>query len=263
MTCKTSEGYIIKILTELLQSNLESSAMFEFDAKGIVIQQMDKNQSVIIFDIFMESKNFSVYRYNTDKPKLFVGVNLTHLNKMLKQIKKNDSLQFCLNSDNETDLIISIIPKEAMRHTVSSIKNQSLQKYAIDFPTGYGKSIIVSSREFQKMCKGLTHISDITSVTMTKNTIRFSNNAENVMARYVEFGETADFETSDDEDGNSPIFSEEFNTSRIVKISKISGLSNNLHFSACKGNPLLITSKIGSLGEISIYLNYNTQERKK
>ncbi len=256
MTCKTSEGHTIKILTELLQSNFKTAG-FEFTAAGMHCRMMDENKSVL-FDVVLDKANFTIYKYKTDSPILHVGVNLIHLAKMLRPIKKKDSLQFCVNSENPTDLIISIVPKEATRHTASSIKNQSIQSIDIDLFDGYNKSIIVPSSEFQKMCKGLGHISKVTTIKIEKLSIRFDTKVDGVMTRYTEFAETDNFDSDDETDEDAEdegTYSEDFSTEQIVKISKIAGLSNNIHFSGKEGLPLQIKSRIGSLGELTIFLN--------
>jgi len=253
MTCKTSEGHTIKILSELLQNNIKN-ACFEFSPEGVHLRMMDPNKSVL-FDVVMEKANFTIYKYKTEAPVLYVGVNLIHLAKMLRPIKRKDSLQLCVNSDNPTDLIISIVPKEATRHTASSIKNQTIQNIDIELPDGYGKSIIIPSSEFQKMCKGLGHISKVTTIKIENLTIRFDTKVDGVMTRYTEFGETDNFDDSDEEKESVETYCEDFLTEQIVRISKISGLSSNIHFAGKEGLPLQIKSRIGTLGELTVFLN--------
>lgn len=247
---KTTEGYAIKVLAELLQNNLKT-ACFEVDEKGIKLRMMDHHRTILI-DIDLESDNFSIYKFNSSE-KLFLGINLCHFHKMLKTIKKRDSIQFFIVEDSPNDLGIKVIPKENNRITTSYIKIQNIQNLEIDLPVGYGKPIIVPSGEFQKMCKGLTHISNTTHITSKGSLIRFSSDAGGVMKRYTEFGETEDMDEELKIDNNYD-YEEEFNTEQLSKITKISGFSNILQIFPKSTKPLLLRTNIGNLGKISIFL---------
>jgi proliferating cell nuclear antigen PCNA len=246
---KISEGYAIKVLADLLQNNLKTGC-FEVDEKGIKLRMMDHHRTILI-DIHLDCDNFSIYKFNSSE-KLFLGINLSHFHKMLKSLKKRDSIQFFILEDSPTDLGIKVIPKENNRVTTSYIKIQNIQNLEIDLPTGYGKPIIIPSGEFQKMCKGLTHISNVTHITSKGSIIRFSSDAGGVMKRYTEFGETEDMDEELKFDNYD--FQEEFNTEQLLKITKISGFSNILQIFPKNTKPLLFRTTIGNIGKISIFL---------
>lgn len=256
---KTREGFAIKILAELLQNNIKT-ACFEVDEKGIKLRMMDHHKTILI-DLQLDADCFSVYKYKLEE-KLFLGINLTHFHKMLKSIKKRDSLQFFIDDSCRSDLGIKVIPKENNRVTTSVIKIQNIQNLDIDLPDNYGKPVIVPSGEFQKMCKGLSHISNITHITAKGFLIRFSSDAGGVMKRYTEFGETEDSDSdTEDETNDEPEYSEEFDTEQLTRITKLAGLSSTMQIYPKSENPLLFRCPIGSLGKISIYLkSKNLQE---
>ena len=180
---------------------------------------------------------------------------------MLKSIKKRDSIQIFIDDESPTDLGIKVIPKENNRVTTSFIKIQNIQNIDINLPENYSKPVIVPSGEFQKMCKGLTHISNVTHITSKGFLIRFSSDAGGVMKRFTEFGETEDSDNEDDSKDDSPEYSEDFDTEQLTRITKLAGLSTNIQIYPKMENPLLIRSLIGNLGKISIYLkSKNLQE---
>lgn len=256
---KTREGYALKVLAELLQNNIKT-ACFEVDSKGIKLRMMDHHRTILI-DLELDADSFSVYKYKGEET-LFIGVNLTHFHKMLKSIKKRDSIQLFIEDSNPTDLGIKVIPKENNRVTTSYIKIQNIQNLDIDIPEGYGKPVIVPSGEFQKMCKGLTHISNTTNITSRGFLIRFSSDAGGVMKRSTEFGETEDSESEDEEKGeDDPEYSESFDTEQLTRITKLAGLGTTMQIYPKNENPLMFRSTVGSLGKISIYLkSKNMQE---
>jgi proliferating cell nuclear antigen PCNA len=257
---KTREGYSLKLLAELLQNNIKT-ACFEIDEKGIRLCMMDHHRTILI-DIDLQSDNFSVYKFIYPE-KMYIGINLIHFHKMLKTIKKRDSVEFFIVDNCMSDLGIKIIPKENNRITTSFIKIQNIQNIQIDLPSGYGKPVIVPSGEFQKMCKGLTHISNSTHITSKGFLIRFSSDAGGVMKRFTEFGETEE-ETEEIESKNQQQieeYAEDFDSEQLLRITKIAGLNSTMQIYPKSNTPLLFRTLVGSLGKISIYLkSKNLQE---
>jgi proliferating cell nuclear antigen len=255
---KTGEAYQIKVLAELLTNNLKTGC-FELTDDGISLRQMDAHRRTLI-DLDLPSENFSVYRFKS-REKMFLGLNLNHFHKMLKAIKKKDSLEIYIDEKSPTDLALQATPKENTRVTTSYIKIQNIQNLDIDVPVGYGKPVIVTSSEFQKMCKDMLSIGTTIKVVASDFNICFKCDAGGgILKRNVEFGETAN---SDDDESRRECageqYCQEFATEQLVRITKIAGLSATMQIYPAKGLPLLFRSRIGSLGTISIYIKSKEQ----
>jgi proliferating cell nuclear antigen len=259
---KTKEGYILKIVSDLLQNNIKT-ACIKIDKNGIYLTQMD-NYRTILINLKLSSENFCIYKFKSEQ-KLILGLNLLHLYRMLKNIKKKDSVELFIDSDNTSELGIKVIPKENNRVTTSFIKIQDIQLIEIDIPDGYSNSIMVSSSEFQKMAKDICSISDKVTVTPKKFQIRFKCDDNVVLKRYIDFGECEKSDDDDDkEDGENDVnsssseyknlYNQNFKTETLYKICKISGLSDNLQIFTKKDLPILFKSYIGNLGKIFIYI---------
>jgi proliferating cell nuclear antigen len=250
--CKTTEGFLIKILAELLQNNIKT-ACFVISKDGISLRMMDHHKKILI-DTNLYAENFSVYKFKLNAPRS-IGLNLNHFYKMLKNIKKKDSIQLFINDDFPTDLGIKVIPKENNRTTTSTIKILNLQNLDIDIPgvlNGYGKCVIVSSSEYQKTIKDMNNIGNIINIVSKNFHIKFQCDAGGVLKRQVDFGEIEDSDNENTEDEKE--YNQEFYTEQLVRISKISGLSTNIQIFATEGYPLLIRSSVGNIGKISIYI---------
>lgn len=247
---KTREGYVLKILAELLQSNIKINN-FIISNTGINLRTMDSRQTILI-DLELQADNFVVYQYKPVE-KMYIGINPAHFHKMLKTIKKRDSIEFFINDDNITDLGIKVIPKENNRITTSFIKIQNSQNLDIGLPEGYGKPVIVPSGEFQKMTKGLSHISNETHISSKGFLIRFSSESDGVLKRCTEFGEIEDSDQESDDNKDSD-YEDKFETEQLTRITKLAGLSSTMQIYSKTSNPLLFKSSIGTLGKISIYL---------
>lgn len=241
---KTGEAYYIKILAELLSNNLKTGC-FELNSEGIFLRQMD-NQRKTLIDLELLSDSFSIFKYKGED-KQYIGLNLNHFHKMLKSIKKKDSLLLSILSSSPTDLSIETIPKENTRKTTSYIKIQNTQNLDIDVPEGYGKPVIVPSSDFQKMTKDL-NIGNVVKVESRGFFIRFTSDADDVLKRKVEFGEHEE----DEDETTYPLYSQTFATDQLSRIAKIAGLSNTLQI--YPGHPLLFRTSVGSLGKLSIYI---------
>ena len=246
---KTNSAYTIKVLAELLQNNIKT-ACFEIDTTGIKLCMMDHHRTILI-KVSLESENFTLYKFKL-KEKLYLGINLNHFHKMLKSIKKKDSLCLFINNENPTDLGIKVIPKENNRITTSFIKIQAIQTINIDIPEGYEKPIIVPSSEYQKMCKDMSHIGNNINIISKKFHIKFVCNAGGVMKRNVEFGESGDSDDEEKDEYNE--YDQIFETDQLSRITKIAGLSTNMQIYTKNNLPLLFKTSIGSLGKISIYI---------
>ena len=246
--CKSNEAYCIKILAELLSNNIKTGC-FVLDDTGIYLRMMDHHRSILI-DLSLNANNFQVYKFNSKK--IYLGINLNHFHKMLKSIKKKDSIELFIDENAPNDLGIKVIPKENNRVTTSYIKIQNVQNLDINIPTGYSKPIIVSSSEYQKLVKEMSSIGNTLKVPSKNYSIEFSCNAGGILKRTVQFGEI-----DEDEDKDATEYEQEFVTDQLCRITKLSGLSTNMQI--FPGKPLLFTSSVGSLGKISIYIKSKEQ----
>jgi len=248
---KTNNAFAIKILAELLQNNIKT-AHFEVDGSGIRLCMMDSHRTILIH-VVLESQNFTVYKFRP-RDKMYLGINLNHFHKMLKSIKKKDSMQLFINDDAPTDLGIKVIPRENNRITTSFVKIQEIQTLDISIPEGYDKPIIVPSAEYQKMCKDMSHIAKTVQIIARNFHIKFICNAGGIMKRHVEFGEMGDSDDEDEDEEDNVEYKQNFETDQLSRITKIAGLSTNMQIYPKEGLPLHFRSCVRDLGTISIYI---------
>jgi proliferating cell nuclear antigen PCNA len=247
--CKTSEGYIVKTLAELLQNNIKNGC-FLLSRKGIILRMTDSNKKILI-DIDMQADNFTQYKYKSNNT-MSIGLNFSHFYKMVKNIKKKDSVVLFIEEDKQNELGIRVIPKEKNRVTTSFVKIQNLQSLDIELPDGYSNSIIIPSNEYIKMIKDLNNIGgNSINISSNNNVIKFSCNSNGVYSRDIMFGENED----DDEKEN---ISQDFETEQLSRISKVAGLSTQIQIYQSPNLPILFKSNVGNLGKIFVYLKDKT-----
>ena len=97
---KTNEGHTIKILTELLL-HIVKTACFTITPEGLNLAMMDTQQKILV-KVELSQKNFSIYKFRGEQKSIQVGLNVAHLHKMLRTIKKKDSIKFKRFNKNDS-----------------------------------------------------------------------------------------------------------------------------------------------------------------
>jgi proliferating cell nuclear antigen PCNA len=255
--CKTTDAYIFKTLTELLH-NIIKTACFEITPKGISMRMMDSNRRTLV-DLQLGAENFNLYYFaeSIEGQVLNIGLNMNYFYKMLKSIKKRDQLILFIEEKQSLDLGIQIVPKDFSRLTISYVKIQNIQNLEIALPDKYEHSILVSSNEFSKMCKDMFNMSNTICIAAKKYTIGFLCNVGSVYSRQVILGDTEAQRMNSEVSEND--FSEDYDTEQLSRILKVAGLAQNLNIHCVKNMPLLLTSKVGIMGDIKIFVKSRRQ----
>jgi proliferating cell nuclear antigen len=221
------------------------------DKTGIYFTMSDTHQRICI-DFSLLGENFINYEVNSSK-KIFIGVNLIHLYKMLKPIKKKDSIEFIKESEESEILDIRQISSGTGKVTTSSLKIQNIQNLEIELPSDYTNYVPIPSSEYQKMCKDMENISQTVQIRATEKSITFKADMTHVYARSIVFGDDAE---------SKEIYSQTFDTEQLNNLKRISGLgitSGNIHIFCMNNRPILMRTNIGTLGKINIYVKSKEQ----
>jgi hypothetical protein len=99
-------------------------------------------------------------------------------------------------------------------------------------------------------------MSNTINISAKKYTIGFLCNVGSVYSRQVYLGDTEAQKMIQD---NTDEFSEDFDTEQLSRILKIAGLHVNINIHCQKDMPLLMTSKIGIIGDIQIFIKSKKQ----
>jgi proliferating cell nuclear antigen PCNA len=240
---KTHEGYIIKILFELLQHTIKTACL-EIKPHGMSLRMMDASRSVLV-DLVLDACNFNIYEKSNEET-LFIGINLYHFYKMLKVIKKKDALAIFIDVEDPSHLSMQVYPKDNNRVTTSRFYIHTNQNLDIPLPTGYDKPVLIPSNEYQRAIKDMATISEMVDVSIQTNALTMECTADQIYSRQVTFGEL---------DDESPIrYKERFHMEPFVRVLKIAGLSKTLQVYGGHELPLQVRSLVGSLGVLSVYI---------
>jgi hypothetical protein len=252
---KTQEGYVIKVLSELLHNNIKVGC-FEITKAGIFFRMTDTHSRLCI-DIALHSENFEIFQVTlpTSETKILLGINLAHLRKMLRPVKKKETIEFIKTSEESDDLCIRISSKEMNGETTTSnIKIQEMQIIDLKLPSGYEEYISIPTSKYQKMCKDMETISQKIKIESNIGMIRFTSIMEGVYSRSIEFG---------NHNSDPFIYSQHFDSDQLNNLGRISGLgattSSNIHVFTKQSLPILLRTNIGTIGKIGIYVKSKEQ----
>ncbi len=246
---KTKEAHVIKALSELLNNANIKFAPFRIDQDGIHLSEADINTHVLVnFSLFKE--NFPGYRCT--KPLNF-HVNSGHFYKMLKTIKKKDTITLYVKDDDACKLGISVETPDENNKTVTYVRLKYIQPTVFSELAGYPNPTITSKQEFQKM-KILHNISKTMTVTCPyPGLIKFyCDGGGEMFEREVRLGLEAQEDDLIEEEQEE--YRQTFNTTHITGLTKCANQSGNVQIFVHKDLPLKIKMKAGTLGDLIVYI---------
>ena len=246
---KTKEAFVIKILSELLSNASIKFAPIRIDNEGIHLCQSDANNHKLI-NFTLHKENF--FGFKTSKPLNFL-VNSSHFYKMLKSIKKKDTITLFIKDDDSSKLGICVETSDENNKTNTHIRITYNQPQVFTEPFGYNSPTIISNKEFQKM-KNLHNIAKQMQVTCPySGLIKFFCDGQEVYEREVILGN----ECQDDDVCKEDVveeYKQTFHTSHITGLTKCANQSGNVQIFVHKDLPLKIKMKAGNLGDLTVYI---------
>jgi proliferating cell nuclear antigen PCNA len=240
--CKTREGYVFKVLFELLK-NCVKSCNIKITKDGISITSIDTKKQLLLL-ITMNRHNFNSFR----AANVFnISVNLTSFYNMLKTIKKKDGI--CLYIDTQSPNKLHIIKDDVDQSERCANKIQIMKTQDIEYenPDDYKEPIIINAKKLQNTLKEIsTTKGRITEISSNGSSIRFFCDNGSIM--------TADKTHGDIEIKNDETYRETFDSALLVKLQKILGLTQNVKLYTEDSLPIKYELNIGSLGIIVIFI---------
>jgi len=258
---EAAKGYTIKGVFDTLSANLHREC-FTIAPHGILLCDADgndKSPSTIMFDIGLFRENFTRYIYNFKEPVFKISVNAKHLSRLVKNVKKKDSLILSISSDCLNKLKITIKPadpeKETSRREVNDVTIQTemdRQEHEAIPDSFYEWPMNITSMDFQKIKKMSTVGKLIDVQIQGDNYISFYCDGADVYSTTLSFGRYKEDDTN--------IYKALFDTAIFNKLIKLTGLCNQIQFYAPSNAqmPLMIKLQAGNLGVIKVFIKDKT-----
>ncbi len=201
--CNATKGYTIKVMVDVLSGALPRT-IIHLGKKGIMIRQMDTNKH-IMFDIKLPREKFREYKCRKE---MYVSLNLKHLQKMVRNVKKKDSMVIFVDKKKPGKLGLSIRPEGSTAQKSSrietvyiSIQNEdALEEMELpevyrsesgETKPVYGYPMVIGATDFQKIKKMSTVGKEIVVKMQRNNYISFYSDSS-VYSSELEFGSAID-----------------------------------------------------------------------
>jgi len=246
---QTVQSNVIKILCDVLKETLNDVNIC-FDENGMRVMAMDGSH-VALIHIKLYADRFEYYQCDH---KMFVGLNMSNLYKLIKTVTNLDSLTFFVNEDNRHEFCIRIENSDKNSSTTFNLKMLDIDEQEIRIPDVHMESVIsMPSNDFQRICRDMQNIAD--HVTITARSDKLQLNCT---------GDFASQETVIGEANHGLVFSSttdperkvsgKFSLKYINLFTKSTNLSNTLELFLKKDYPFMMKYDVANLGDLMFCL---------
>lgn len=249
--CEIIEAYSFKILIDLLTSNL-SFCHFKISKDGIfLIQSDDENSNKTgkkAFSISLFKEKFTIFEFNKNEHFSF-SVSSHPLARIIKTIKRKDTIELKINNDEKTIEIIIDHQNQTRKH-ISSINIQPTQYIEYDdLNIEYDHMVIDKTLEFGNSCKDLQNMSPIIEIECFRNSIKFkSKSPDEIYSQTIILGKNMNM-------NEKPIFSKKYNSEIILNLAKCRGLTTQFAVHSKIDYPICFEFNVGVIGILKIFIH--------
>ena len=283
---KTSQASAIKIVIDAINSLLtdanfdfypyyledsdkssntsDDNKKFNYDNKsnidqknigGIVVKEVNKTGKILVY-MRLDADKFDIYKYNYNKKKITLGIDIGNLLKCLKCMSHFDTMTWLVDEDDINKLIVILESTERKEKKTFKINLMDIEEETYEIaPIQFPYSISLPSQDFHKYCKDMAASTDKIEIKATSNKLIFSGKGEIGNIEF-EVGET---------NGGLSIISTSSNTNEIVQglfelkflliFTKCTNLCNQVILFLKNDYPIIVTYQIATLGEIKLVLS--------
>jgi proliferating cell nuclear antigen PCNA len=242
---KTRDGFVFKIFSEFFSSCMMRCA-FNIDKNGLSMLSTD-NKNHRLFSVMMPRLKFRNFTFT--KPFTF-DVNSNHLHKIMKTIRKKDSLTMYITEESPHELNISVSQGLENIESTSTIRIMYVHPANIDIIDYSEKSYVnCTGKDFQKI-KNLSNIGKKTNVILNKRDILFECDGSDVISKSIKIGE----DNEHNNDKNNEQVKVSIQTVYISSLSKIASISSNVLIYICENSPVKITFDIPTVGDFNVFV---------
>lgn len=258
---KIAKGYVMKVLVDVLSGPL-ARATFIVTNTGIIIREMD-SASTVLFDVSIPRGNLQEYRCRRD---INFSVNLKHTQKILKNVKKKDSVTFFIKENSGTEKLgVTILPegfKKSQRYETNFVvfKEEVMDKIVNVPDMVYHDPVVMESSDFQKIKRLISNSKTLNIKMIQDKFLRFKCDSQDILGHKLCYGNKDDVE-----EGEDITYAEEFRSLSISYLVKVPGFSSQMQFSAPTNPsfPLKVTVNMTqtacTIGTIVIYMKHVKQ----
>lgn len=240
---KTVQASAIKVLVEALKEIIHDVNLI-INSDKIRIMDMDGHKVALVY-LELDALSFEHYECKTNQN---LGINMSNLYKLLKNITNTDSITFTLYTNNPNELAIKVENADKRTIVESKLKLLDINAGSFKIPNITFSSVItMPSGDFQKYCRDLLHISQTIQIKSINDTLEFLAEGDFASQKIV-IGETQNglvFSKKEDEEV-SGIFSLKY----LNLFTKSTNLCNTVELYLKKDYPFILVYHVANLGTL-------------
>jgi proliferating cell nuclear antigen len=219
-----------------------TEANIEVDQNGMSVMAMDGTHTILVH-MRLYADRFDEFHCAR---KCILGVNMMNFNKMVKQIKNEESLVLFMERSNTSRLGIRIMNGEKQMVTTKYLNLMELDIKPMEVPPVHFPSVItMPSTDFQNIIKDLSQLGDKVEI----------KSAENELIFRLEGGEFGSQETVCVLPVNqTDIIQGYFLLKPLSLFTKCTGMSSSIMIYLKNNYPIVIEYSVSGLGEIKLAL---------
>ncbi|KAL7714329.1 Proliferating cell nuclear antigen [Entamoeba marina] len=244
---KFQEAQLFKKIIDSLKTTLEK-ANLDCSEVGIAVQCMD-NSHVTLVSLLIQKAAFEEYTCSTD---FTLGVNITHLGKILKALD-NDSV-LTLDVDSKSSGVLNVTAESRGRTLKFGLNLVDIDTESVEIPDiEYDAIVTLQSNEFLKITRDFSQLGDESlTIDVEKKKVDFISHGsmcETVMSLTQDT--SIDDSTFEIEFNNK--VSESFGLKNLAEFAKSAAISDKVKLNLTSGNPLVV-EYIGEACTLKFYL---------
>jgi len=239
--CRTVKASPVRTLVDAVKDIL-TEVNLEIDSAGIKIMALDGTHTILVH-MRLYADRFDEFRC---AEKCILGIDFVNFNKMVKQIKNEDSLVLFMEQTNRSRLGIRIMNGEKQMVTTKYLNLMELDIKPIEIPPVHFPSVIsMPSLDFQNIIKDFIQLGDKVEV----------KSAENELSFRLEGGEFGSQETICIlPKSQKEIVQGYFLLKPLALFTKCTAMSSDIFIYLKNNYPIIIEYSVAGLGEIKLAL---------
>lgn len=238
----TVSAHAIKLCLDLIANNTKT-CILDFFSDHVQTVFVDSKNTVFVI-ITIPAINLTSYVHNNNNRPVSVSVPARTFYKALRSMRKKDSLEMILYP---SVLKVRVFPAQQDRMVESMIRVQPVKTVIHNLPTTqYTREVEIVSNDFTKVLKDLCINNQTLNIRVFDNLecVEFAAETKRVL-----FGSDVGKVKE-----NNYKYSNEFDSSSILSILKITSISRTIQVSVKEDEPLKLTTHIGTLGCVEAYI---------
>jgi len=228
---------------------------------GLMIKEVNKYKTLLTY-LKLEADNFELFKYNSKKSYINIGINLKYLCKFLKSISNYDSLSIAIDEEEQSKLLITLENNDDKKEIKLITSDLDYKPFTVS-PVSASYMLTMSSNNFHKYCKDLSIIcKKIDIICNGKKLILDGKGDTGEMNFKVKPGENNLTIVRDESEKEDIIVQGKFDLLYLTTFTKCCSFSNTftIFLNKVSNYPLILQYNVDGLGEIKFVLSQSKSD---